>query len=309
MSSLHKTAAAAQSSAQPEPTGLGGAAVRAPMRQQLGVILLTHNSANVIERTVRAALELSRTVVVVDSGSSDDTVAIAGALGCHVVHRPFKHYADQRNWAIDEFGHRTEWQLHLDADEVLDALAITEIMRVLAAPGGASGFIFKRRTYFLGRALRFGGAANFHLRLFRSGTARCEDRLYDQHFVSDRPGVRLRGLLHDMNVGSLTEWTARHNRWSDMEAAELLRPNTDGAGQIKARLSSDPRERRRLYKGSYYKAPPVLRAMLLFVYRYVLQGGFLDGRAGFFYAFFQVLWFRMLVDAKLHERQPQSSQR
>jgi hypothetical protein len=43
---------------------------------------------------------------------------------------------------------------------------------------------------------------------------------------------------------------------------------------------------------------------LLFIYRYVLQGGFLDGRAGFFYAFFQVLWFRMLVDAKMCEKTP-----
>lgn len=273
-----------------------------PSTTALGVIVLTFNSAGVIERTLRAALEVSRSVFIVDSGSSDDTVAIATRLGCEVVNRPFKHYADQRNWAIDEFGARSEWQLHLDADEVLDAVAIAEIRRVLAAPGEATGFIFRRRTYFMGQALRFGGNDNFHLRLFKTGTARCEDRLYDQHFVSDRPGVRLRGVLHDMNVGSLTEWTARHNRWSDMEAAELLRPQGDNAGQIQARLSADPRERRRLYKGQYYKAPPMLRVVLLFIYRYVLQGGFLDGRAGFFYAFFQVLWFRMLVDAKLLEK-------
>lgn len=269
----------------------------------LGVIVLTHNSAYVIERTVRAALQVSPTVYVVDSGSTDDTVAIVTALGCQVVHRAFKHYADQRNWAIDEFGHRTEWQLHLDADEVLDATAIGEIQRVLASPDGTSGYIFRRRTYFLGRPLRFGGNDNYHLRLFRSGTARCEDRLYDQHFVSQQPGVRLRGLLHDMNVGSLTEWTARHNRWSDLEAAELKRPSGEVSGQIQARLSADPRERRRYYKGAYYSAPPILRPMLLFIYRYVLQGGFLDGRAGFLYAFFQVLWFRMLVDAKWQEPQ------
>lgn len=271
-------------------------------RKPLGVIVLTFNSASVIERTLRAALEVSRSVFIVDSGSTDDTVAIATRLGCEVVNRPFKHYADQRNWAIDEFGARSEWQLHLDADEVLDDTAIAEIRRVLAEPGDVTGFIFRRRTYFMGQALRFGGNDNFHLRLFKTGTARCEDRLYDQHFVSDRPGVRLRGLLHDMNVGSLTEWTARHNRWSDMESAELLRPQGDNAGQIQARLSADPRERRRLYKGQYYKAPPILRVFLLFIYRYVLQGGFLDGRAGFFYAFLQVLWFRMLVDAKLCER-------
>jgi glycosyltransferase involved in cell wall biosynthesis len=274
-----------------------------PATTALGVIVLTFNSASVIERTLRAALEVSRSVFIVDSGSSDDTVAIATRLGCEVVNRPFKHYADQRNWAIDEFGARSQWQLHLDADEVLDAVAIAEIRRVLAAPGEATGFIFRRRTYFMGQALRFGGNDNFHLRLFKTGTARCEDRLYDQHFVSDRPGVRLRGVLHDMNVGSLTEWTARHNRWSDMEAAELLRPHGVAVGQIQARLSNDPRERRRLDKGQYYKAPPVLRVFLLFIYRYVLQGGFLDGRAGFFYAFFQVLWFRMLVDAKLCEKQ------
>ncbi len=267
----------------------------------LGVILLTFNSAGVIERTLRAALDVSRSVFIVDSGSSDDTVAIAKALGCDVVNRPFKHYADQRNWAIDEFGARSEWQLHLDADEVLDAEAIAEIRRVLAAPGEATGFIFRRRTYFMGQALRFGGNDNFHLRLFKTGTARCEDRLYDQHFVADRPGVRLRGVLHDMNVGSLTEWTARHNRWSDLEAAELRRPTAEVGGQVVARLSADPRERRRYYKGRYYNAPPILRAMLLFAYRYLLQGGFLDGRAGFLYAFFQVLWFRMLVDAKLQE--------
>ena len=91
---------------------------------------------------------------------------IAAGLGCQLAQRPFKNYADQRNWAIDEFGPRSEWQLHLDADEVLDDTAIGEIRRVLAAPNGASGFIFRRRTYFLGQALRFGGNDNFHLRLF-----------------------------------------------------------------------------------------------------------------------------------------------
>lgn len=303
MNLSHKAFAAALDSPSVESSA-AGSPVAVPQRQGLVVIVLTFNSAHVIERTLRAALQVSDMVFVVDSGSGDATVEIATGLGCQLACRPFKNYADQRNWAIDELGQRSEWQLHLDADEVLDDVAIAEIRRVLSAPNGASGFIFRRRTYFLGRPLRFGGNDNFHLRLFRTGTARCEDRLYDQHFVSHRPAVRIGGVLHDMNVGSLTEWTARHNRWSDMEAAELLRPQGDHAGQIKARLSGDPRERRRLYKGRYYQAPPILRAILLFIYRYGVQGGFLDGREGFLYAFFQVLWFRMLVDAKLHEDRP-----
>jgi glycosyltransferase involved in cell wall biosynthesis len=272
----------------------------------LGAIVLTFNSERVIERTLRAAQQVAERVFVVDSNSSDRTAALAERLGCEVVQRRFVHYADQRNWAIETFGARMRWQLHLDADEVLDARACDEIRRVLAQqPPAAEAFIFKRRTYFLGRALRFGGASNFHLRLFRSGSARCEDRLYDQHFVASVPAQRLGGLLHDMNVGSLTEWTSRHNRWSDLECAELRRTDADaaapGAQRLDGRLSADPRQRRRLYKGAYYALPPALRSLLLFVYRYGLLGGFLDGRAGFYYAFFQALWFRMLVDAKLHE--------
>lgn len=281
--------------------GAGAVIAEGPALAELGAILLTFNSASVIERTVRAARRVTPLVFVVDSYSSDDTVDIVRALGCEVVQRPFAHYAEQRNWAIEHFGPRLRWQLHLDADEVLDDLACSEIQRVLRASGDITGFIFKRRTYFLGRPLRFGGASNFHLRLFRTGSARCEERLYDQHFVSSQRAARIGGLLHDMNVGDLSEWTARHNRWSSLEADELAQPR-DGANQLAGRLSADPRERRRFYKALYYASPPAVRALLLFLYRYVLLGGFLDGRAGFFYAFFQALWFRMLVDAKMHER-------
>jgi glycosyltransferase involved in cell wall biosynthesis len=294
---------------QDAPVRAAGAVPADAAQIELGVVVLTFNSAGVIEATLQAALTLTDHVFIVDSFSSDATVEIARGLGCHVEQRAFVNYAEQRNWAIDRFGPRLRWQLHLDADEVLDATALGEIARVLRDPGDACGFIFKRRTYFLGRPLRFGGASNFHLRLFKTGSARCENRLYDQHFVASARAVRLRGLLHDMNVGSLTEWTARHNRWSDMEADELLRPAGDAQGKLISRLSADPRERRRFYKGRYYAAPPVLRVLLLFVYRYVVLGGFLDGRAGFFYAFFQVLWFRMLVDAKLHERRDATSER
>ena len=269
---------------------------------RLGVIVLTFNAAAVVERTLRAAAQVANQIFVVDSGSTDGTLGIVRRMGIEPVHRAFVNYADQRNWAIAEFGAQMAWQLHLDADEVLDDEAVTAVRRVLADPAAVShAWMFERRTYFLGRPLRFGGATNYQLRLFPSGGARCEDRLYDQHFVSTLPVQRLRGVLHDLNAGTLSEWTTRHNRWSDLESAELRRPDAAAAGQINARLSDDPRERRRLYKRGYYAVPLLWRALALFGWRYVVLGGFLDGRTGFLYAFLQALWFRMLVDAKLIE--------
>ena len=266
------------------------------------VVILTFNSASVISDTVNAALKISKQIVVVDSGSTDDTVKIVERAGCQVLSRPFKNYADQRNWIIQQLGNSYPWQLHLDADEVLDEVAAKEIKEVLGREDEVSAFMIRRCTYFLGARLRFGGTTTWHLRLFKSGFGQCEDRLYDQHFVTSGRALKLKGILHDKNVGNLTEWIARHNRWSDLEASELTRVDSAKGQQISARLSDDPRERKRYYKGAYYKAPMILRSVAYFSFRYFFQLGILDGRVGFLYAFFQALWFRMLVDAKLIEK-------
>ena len=264
------------------------------------VVILTFNSAAVIERTARAALRVARQVLVVDSFSTDDTRERAAALGCTVVTRAFKHYADQRNWAIAEHGAAYPWQLHLDADEVLEERAIQSLQQALANPGDAAGFLLKRLSYFMDTPLRWAGENSWHMRLFRSGQGACEDRLYDQHFTCSGKVTRLDGLMHDLNVSALSEWTARHNRWADLEASELIRP-ADSTGKLVGELSADPRKRMRLYKGAYYRLPRILRALAYFTFRYVVLLGFLDGRVGFYYCFFQSLWFRMLVDAKLDE--------
>lgn len=264
------------------------------------VVILTFNSAAIIERTICAARRVSTNVLIVDSLSTDATRDIAMRLGCTVVTRAFKHYADQRNWAIHEYGDHHMWQLHLDADEVLDEKAIASVCEALSNPRQHAGFLLKRLTYFMGKPLRFAGENSWHLRLFKSGHGACEDRLYDQHFICNGPTAKLPGRMHDMNAGTLAEWTARHNRWSDLEVSELLRP-TQHCGRLPPRLGSDPRQRRRAYKGIYYRLPLGLRAGAYFVFRYGLHLGFLDGRAGFYYTFLQSLWFRMLVDAKLAE--------
>jgi hypothetical protein len=77
----------------------------------------------------------------------------------------------------------------------------------------------------------------------------------------------------------------------------------DEGGQAIARTAmGDARERTRFIKELYYRLPVGTRALSYFVYRYVFRLGFLDGAVGFYFAFFQALWFRMLVDAKMYEQ-------
>jgi len=275
------------------------------------VVLLTFNSVGIVRETVGAALQVSPHVLAVDSHSTDGTAELLRELGCTVLQRPFSNYSEQRNWAIAQVQADYPWQLHLDADEVLDDQAVQELRAILADDGaGHDAYMLRRRDYFMGRMLRFSGVNPWHLRLFRSGRGRCEARLYDQHFITvgaTGPSGKLRGFMHDKNALTLTDWIGRHNRWSDAEAREKSGPQPAGDDVLQPRLLGDARERTRFIKQLYYRLPIGMRAISYFFYRYLLRGGFLDGKPGFYFAFFQALWFRMLVDAKIYEMQAAES--
>jgi glycosyltransferase involved in cell wall biosynthesis len=265
-------------------------------------VILTFNSIKIIRETLQQAFKVSSNIVVVDSGSTDGCDQVCSEMGCEVIQRPFINYSEQRNWAISRVSGDYQWQLHLDADEVLDDSAIESIRSVLARPIANDAYMLKRRDYFMGQELRHSGVNPWHLRLFKSGTARCENRLYDQHFVSDRSAERLNGIMHDKNSMNIADWITRHNRWSDLESDQIFRDEQAGPDVLRPRLFGDARERTRFLKKLYYRLPISGRAFAYFIYRYFLRLGILDGKAGFYFAFFQALWFRMLVDAKLYER-------
>ncbi len=269
----------------------------------LTVIILTLNAQESLPKVVESVRTIASRILVVDSFSTDTTVAWAGAHGCDVVQHPFEHYAAQRNWAQAHAALAPDaWVLHLDADEVVSAELADSIRAAIAAPTH-DGYLIRRLTYFLGQPIRYGHMnPNWHLRLYRAGKGACENRMYDQHFVMEGGTGRLHGLMHDLQLVSIERWTAAHNRWSTAEAAEILQAEV-ADNQLTGSLGGDPRQRKRWLKNQlYYKAPSLLRPFLFFFYNYIIKLGILDGRVGLIYHTLHAFWFRFLVDAKLHEQ-------
>lgn len=266
------------------------------------VIILTFNSSDSLPATLASVRGLTDDIHIVDSGSTDSTVAIAESAGAAVVHHPFENYGAQRNWAIDNLPTRYKWQLHLDADERLTPELQKEIA-ALPEQSPLSGYFLPRLLQFMGRVLHHGGMnPTWHMRLFVKGHGRCEAREYDQHFLSTGETRRLNGSMIDDIRMSLSEWTYRHNRWSDAEVREmLLQQGGEVEGRIGGRLTGNPIERKRFLRSFYTNAPAFTRPFALFFYRYVLCLGFLDGKEGFIFYVLQTFWFRFLVDAKLYE--------
>ena len=272
-------------------------------RAPLSVVILTYNEEVNLPACLESIKGLDCEIFVVDSGSSDRTVEIATAAGAQVVAHPFDNYALQRNWAQENLPIQTEWILHVDADERLTPALVAEVNQVLREPpANVDGFLLSKRTIFMGRWIKHGGHyPSFHLRLFRRDRGRCEDRLYDQHFVVHGRVKKLKSDYIDMIMADLDTWLLRHTRWADLDAKDILTRSNQGI-RVQPRLFGGPIERRRWFKDCLYlRSPPFLRVFLLWFYRYFFRLGFLDGKEGFIFHFLQAFWFRTLVDIKLDE--------
>ena len=265
------------------------------------VILLSFNSEETLGATLSSARLVSDEIFVVDSYSKDGTVDLARSFGATVVQHPFQHYGAQRNWAIDNLPISRSWQLHLDADELMDDKLVAAIQELPEEPLHA-GYFLPRYVRFLGRVLRHGGMSpTWHLRLFQTGVGRCEDRKYDQHYIlKSGSSGQLQGTMVDDIRMPLTEWTSRHNRWADGEVAELVSEET--SGRLKPDLHGNPAQRKRFLRQRYNQLPLFIRPFGLFIYRYFFRLGFLDGTEGFIFWVLQTFWFRFLIDAKIWEQ-------
>jgi glycosyltransferase involved in cell wall biosynthesis len=265
------------------------------------VIILTFNSQDTLATTLAFAQQVTNDIHVVDSFSSDRTMEIATQYGAQVTQHIFENYGAQRNWAINSLSVKHKWQLHLDADERMTPALISSIL-ALPEDSPESGFFIPRYLQFLGRELRHGGMSpTWHLRLFRSGVGYCEHRLYDQHFyLREGQASKLKEHMIDDIRMSLSEWTIRHNRWSDAEINEQTSESKDGL--IRPSLLGNVVQRKRYLRSLYEEAPLFVRPFLLFFYRYVLRLGFCDGVEGFIFWVLQTFWFHFLIDAKLFEK-------
>jgi glycosyltransferase involved in cell wall biosynthesis len=273
----------------------------------LAVVILTYNEERHIQRAIASVAGVARDVVVVDSFSTDRTVELALALGARVLQHEFETQATQMEWALSHADVDAAWVMRLDADEIVEPDLAYELReRVPNLPAEVTGLVLNRKHIFMGRWIRHGGRYPMYLlRIWRRGCAVVEQRLMDEHMVLTRgASVRLRGGFADFNLQDLTFFTAKHNVYATREALEVLKerfqlsesPTADG-------LAIVPRQtrRRRVLKSRLYDRLGLAGPLAYFLFRYLAQLGFLDGREGLLYHVLQGFWYRFLVAAKVLE--------
>ena len=271
--------------------------------QDLTAIILTRNEEKNIGPCLDSLKDFASRLVVVDCGSTDATVAIAKEKGAEVVFHEFRYYADQMNWAIDNTNIATEWVMRLDADERLTPEVIAECAPIMQTPrsGGICGITMEATYYFLGRAMNHGIRNKRKMLIFRRGCGRMEDRRRDPYSIlTEGRNVSIKSRFLHYDFKDLSSYIRRYNWYAGRELMDYIEGRRL-AGAEGEQLDKHLQAQRRKKFGIYYKAPRFIRCWLWFIYNYIFRLGFLDGREGFLYHYFECMWYRMLIDARIFE--------
>lgn len=273
------------------------------MRPKLSVFILTFNERENITACLDSAFAVSDDVHLMDSFSTDETLAIAKARGAKVWQRKFDSFARQCNWALDNITFQNEWILRLDADERLTSELVKEVKtRLPQMKNDTVAVIFPKRMYFMGRWMRYGRMyPMLRLCLYRRDCGRYEDLEEEQFIVKSGNTIQFKNDFFEENQNNgLDYFTMKHLEYARDEAKEFLRGAPES--QLKPNLFGNKIARTRWLKTRLYNRLPIgFRPLIYFLYRYLVCGGFLDGREGLIFHGLQGFWYRFYVDALIFE--------
>jgi glycosyltransferase involved in cell wall biosynthesis len=264
------------------------------------VVILTYQEAQDIVACIETLRPWSDDIHVIDSGSSDATVALAQAAGAHVHTHPMRTYAGQHNWAHQHVHFRYPWVLHLDADERCTPAFAKALQEALhKAPAHCQGFYCCWKLMLYGRWLRRSDAfPRWQLRVLRAtvrepyiefGHAQKEN-----HFPAHALGYVREPYEHYAFSKGWSHWVDKHNRYSTKEAHERLK----APWHWQQCFSRHPSVRAFALKALLRHT--CLWPLLRFGYTYCCRLGFLDGWPGWVYCV-QMAYYEWLIQLKMHE--------
>lgn len=263
----------------------------------VSIFILTLNEADNIEACLDS-IAFADDIVVLDSYSSDETVALAEAKGARVVQRKFDNWAAHQNWAMANIGFKHKWVFYLDADERMTPELQEDILAIANNPDDTRrGYFCGRTNYFMGRTITHCYPPVPIMRFFQPRHIRYERLVNPIAIIDGETGHLESRFLHYNFSKGLTEWFEKHNKYSLSEAKEGLKALREQDSDVSL-FSKDKALKRVALKNLALRLPG--RPFAKFIYLYVFRRGFLDGRAGLTYCILQSI-YEYLIDLKMWE--------
>jgi len=271
------------------------------MKIPISAVILTYNEEKNIEKCLKSVFDWAEEIWVIDSYSTDKTLEIAKRYTDKICQHKFENHIEQWEWALKNLPIKNEWILGLDADHTVSEELKQELTEIFKSSViDADGFYVKRKQFFLGRWIRFGGYyPKYLLKIFKKDKVIFDkNELVDHHFYIKTKTRKLKGSITEDNINErdLSFWLQKHIRYAELQAKEYIN-KAHNQSAIPPKFFGQPDARTLFIKNIYIKIPLFMRALFYFVYRYFFCFGFLDGREGLIFHFLQGFWYRFMIDA------------
>jgi glycosyltransferase involved in cell wall biosynthesis len=224
------------------------------MSHSISAVIITKNESANIRRCLESVKWVDD-IVIVDSGSSDDTLEICGEYPCRIFTRDWDGYASQKNYAISQAS--GDWILSLDADEQLSPELSEEIRSILEAGESADAFTIPRQNFFLGKRMRHGGWYPDHqLRLIRRGIGEFAVVPLHEHMRFFGENTRVSKLVNPMlhyTYPTVKDFLLKSDRYTDIEVRAFIKEGWRPKSLIFSMVTAFPTKFAEvyLYKGGW----------------------------------------------------------
>ena len=266
-------------------------------------IILTYNEERHIKRCILSIKKFVKKIIIVDSFSTDKTLEIAKKFKVKVYKHKFINQAKQINWVLKTKKFHTNWILRIDADEYLTKKLKKEVKKnINTLNSNYDGISFNRVIKFLNKEIYYGGTSPHKtLRIWKNKKGKSEDVWMDEQIIVKGKVLHINQSLIDENLNELKWWKHKHRNYALREAINFYDNKKKKFHNKFEKKFNNVRKRKEFKEKIYYEFPIFLRPFLFFLYSIIFKLGIISGWQGLVFYYYQVLWFRLLVDIKIYQ--------
>ena len=227
---------------------------------KLSVAMITLNEERILEKTLHSVKEIADEIIIVDSGSTDNTENIAKKYGAKFFVEKWKGYGPQRNSAIDKCSNK--WILNIDADEEISKELQEKIKEIKEQENSEKVYSINFVSVCFGKKIKHGGWSNsYRIRLFTKDSGRFNDNMVHEEFITNEKTYYLKEPIYHHSYISLEDYFTKFNRYTTEGAIEYYKKGK---------------------KSNFFQI--ALNPIFKFLRMYFIRLGFLDGKEGFLLA-------------------------
>ena len=249
--------------------------------------LIALNEGKNLERCIKSFIDISNSIILLDSYSTDNTLDIARKYNVKILQNKFINFGDQWNYLLSNFKINTKWVFKIDPDEELTSEFRQNLIKFLNENDDKNGFYIDRQLFFLGKKLPIKQKI---LRIWKNGCCKFSDlKMNEYPIINGKIAYYKKNILHH-DSPNIEHWINKHNQYSSLEANNIFNISVHDKNSLEYQKLK--------IKRLFFKFP--FKYFILYLYFLIFKKMLLVGKVGLVWSKLRVEYFRT-IEYKIYQ--------